>query len=169
MKFKQHFFLAAISLVSVMSCKKDESGTTDLRIKLTDNPYNATAVNVDIQKVSINFNADDKGWVDMNTAAGIYNLLDFQNGADTLIAQNVVPANTVKEIRFVLGSQNSIVINGTEYPLTIPSGGESGLKIKVDKKLNVHSDSLIVDFDAALSILQTGTSEFKLSPVLRIK
>jgi len=164
------FFFLGISaiLFSLAACKK-EKGTTDLRIHLTDNPYNASEVNVDIREVRVNFHDDSSGWVSLNTHAGVYNLLGLQNGVDTLIAQATVPTNTVKEIRFVLGNDNSIKIDSSVYPLTIPSGSESGLKIKVNKHLNATLDSLIIDFDAALSIMQTGTGEYKLKPVLKIK
>jgi hypothetical protein len=160
---------ATVVIASVIACNKDNDTTTDLRIRLTDNPYNATEVNVDIQQVRINLQDDSSGWVNLETRAGIYNLLDYQNGIDTLIAQTTVPTGTVKEVRFVLGSQNSIKIADVVYPLTIPSGSESGLKIKLNKRLNAHLDSLVIDFDAALSILQTGTGEYKLKPVLKIK
>lgn len=169
MKPLRYLIPASLLLGGIIACNKDNDTTTDLRIRLTDNPYNATEVNVDIQEVRVNLNDDSTGWVSLDTRAGIYNLLDFQNGIDTLIAQTTVPTGTVKEVRFVLGNQNSIKIDNTTYPLTIPSGGESGLKIKLNKKLNAHVDSLVIDFDAALSILQTGTGDYKLKPVLKIK
>lgn len=159
----------AIGAIAFVACKKDNQETTDLRIHLTDNPYNATEVNVDIQKVRVNFSDDSTGWVDLATKAGVYNLLSFQNGIDTVLAQQTVPASTVKEVRFVLGSNNSIRIGTDVFPLTIPSGSESGLKIKLNKRLNAHLDSLVIDFDAALSILQTGAGDYKLKPVLKIK
>jgi hypothetical protein len=169
MKLKKFVLPLAILAAGIASCNKDDDSTTNLKIKLTDNPYNATEVNIDLQKVRVNFSSDSSGWTDLQTRAGIYNLLDFQNGVDTLIAEQVVPAGTLKEIRFVLGDRNSIKINNVVYPLTIPSGSSSGLKIKLNKQLHANLDSLVVDFDAALSILQTGTGEYKLSPVLKIK
>ncbi len=156
-------------LITIAACQKENDGTTDLRIGLTDNPYNASEVNVDILEVRVNLRDDSTGWVNLTTAAGIYNLLDLQNGLDTLIAQGVIPTGTLKEIRFVLGTDNSIKIDSTVYPLTIPSGSESGLKIKLNKQLNATLDSLTIDFDAALSIYQTGTGEYQLKPVLKIK
>jgi hypothetical protein len=75
----------------------------------------------------------------------------------------------VREIRFVLGDDNSIVIDNTSYPLTIPSGSESGLKLKIDKNLNASVDSILIDFDAALSIHQNGTGDYMLKPVLKVK
>jgi hypothetical protein len=157
-------------LLAIMACQKENSnGTTDLRIRMTDNPFNATAINVDIQEVRVNFSDDSSGWQRLTTHAGIYDLLGLQNGVDTLLAVGVVPTGTLKEIRFVLGSNNSIEINNVVYPLTIPSGSESGLKIKLSKQLNANLDSVLIDFDAALSIMQTGTGEYKLKPVLKIK
>lgn len=161
--------LLLITSVAVFTACSKNKETTKLDIQLTDNPYNAQEVNVDIKEVRVNFSDDSSGWVTLNTFAGVYNLLGLQNGLDTLIASATVTTGTVKEIRFILGSNNSIKINDVVFPLTIPSGSESGLKIKVNKKLAVGFDSLLIDFDAALSILQVGTGDFKLKPVLKLK
>ena len=169
MKLKKFVLPLAMLATGFVSCNKDDDSTTNLKIRLTDNPYNATEVNIDLQQVRVNFSSDSSGWTDLQTRAGIYNLLDFQNGIDTLIAEQVVPTGTLKEIRFVLGSRNSIKINNDVYPLTIPSGSSSGLKIKLNKQLHADLDSLVIDFDAALSILQEGTGDYKLRPVLKIK
>jgi hypothetical protein len=162
---------AAILTVVLVACQKDssENGTT-LRVRLTDNPVNAEEVNIDIQQVSVKFREDSiNGWKNLDTHAGVYNLLGLQNGVDTLLAVGVIPTDTLKEIRLILGPNNSIRVNGIDYLLTIPSGAESGLKIKVNKKLNGTLDSLLIDFDAALSIHQTGNGNYQLKPVLKIK
>lgn len=161
--------LLLITSVAVFTACSKNKETTKLDIQLTDNPYNAQEVNVDIKEIRVNFSDDSSGWVTLNTYAGVYNLLGLQNGLDTLIASATVTTGTIKEIRFILGSSNSIKINDVVFPLTIPSGSESGLKIKVNKKLAVGFDSLLIDFDAALSILQVGTGDFKLKPVLKLK
>ena len=156
--------------ISITACEKeDNNGSTNLKVRLTDNPFNATEVNVDIKEVLVTMRDDSTDWVSLNTSAGVYNLLGLQNGVDTLLATGVIPTGTLKGIRFVLGTNNSIMINNTTYPLTIPSGSESGLKININKKLNASIDSLLIDFDAALSILQTGAGDYKLKPVLKIK
>lgn len=164
---------AIFSTFVFFACTKDksnETGTTTMRIMLTDKPFQADSVNVDIQQVRVKFSDDSTGgWIDLNTHAGVYDLLGLQNGVDTLLAVGTVPTDILKEIRFVLGSNNSIVVAGVNYPLTIPSGSESGLKIKVNKQLNGTLDSLMIDFDAALSIHQTGQGNYMLKPVLKIK
>jgi hypothetical protein len=163
--------LALFVAVVFIACSKDDSGkNTTVKVRLTDNPVNAEEVNVDILQVSVKFSDDSvHGWADLNTYAGVYDLLGLQNGVDTLLAIGTIPTNVVKEIRFVLGTNNSIKVAGVTYPLTIPSGSESGLKIKINKKLNGTLDSLLIDFDAALSIHQTGTGAYQLKPVLKLK
>lgn len=163
--------IASAAAIVLIACSKDDNTeNTTLKIRLTDNPLNAEEVNVDIQQVRVKFSEDSiQGWTNLTTNAGIYNLLGLQNGVDTLLAVGTIPTNTVKEIRLVLGNNNSIKITGTVYPLTIPSGAESGLKIKVNKTLQTSLDSLLIDFDAALSIHQTGNNTYMLKPVLKIK
>jgi hypothetical protein len=168
---------AAVSLVALLvvlvSCKKDDNGgTSTLNIRLTDAPTALDEVNVDIREVNVKFSDDSTGtdnWVKMTTNAGVYNLLGLQNGVDTLLASAPLPRDVVKEIRLVLGTNNSVKENGVVYPLTIPSGSQSGLKIKVSKKLGATLETLLIDFDAALSVKKEGNGDYKLRPVLKIK
>jgi len=157
-----------LSLGIIFSCKK-ESGNSTLNVRMTDAPADFTAVNVDLLEVRVNMRDDSTGWITLPTIQGVYNLLNLQNGVDTLIATGSIPAGEVKEIRLVLGPNNSVVDSGVTHNLTIPSGAESGLKIKVGKKVAASAiNTLIVDFDALLSIKLEGGS-YKLKPVLKIK
>lgn len=160
-------FIAVIFLAAfIVACKK-ESGTTTLRIRLTDAPASYEEVNIDLKEVNVKLNDDSSGWITMETKAGIYNLLGLQNGIDTLISEGEFPQGTVKEIRLVLGNENTIKEGGEVHPLTIPSGSESGLKIKLNKSLQGGIDSVVVDFDAAMSVnLESGG--YKLRPVIRV-
>lgn len=173
---KKIIIFAAVLLsgsIAFYSCKKntDNQGTSTLNVRLTDAPTAYEEVNVDIQEVRVKFSDDslNTGWVTLNTFPGIYRLLDLQNGVDTLLATGAFPFQTIKEIRFVLGPNNTIKDAGVVYPLTIPSGAESGLKLKISKDLNETLETIIIDFDAALSVTKTGTGDYKLRPVLRIK
>ncbi len=161
-----------IAAVSFVSCKKDNpNNTSTLHVRLTDAPTAFEEVNVDIREVKVKFSDDslNTGWVTLTTFPGVYNLLALQNGVDTLLGTGVFPVQVVKEIRFVLGPNNTIKDAGVVYPLTVPSGSESGLKIKINKSLIATLETIIIDFDAALSVKKEGTGDYKLRPVLRIK
>ncbi len=159
------FIASAVLLLS--ACKKEGTNST-LQIRMTDAPASFEEVNIDLKEVNVKFATDTTGWVSLQTTPGVYNLLGFQNGVDTLIANGAFPSNVVKEIRLVLGDNNTIKYGGKTYPLTIPSGSESGLKIKVSKDLKANLETLLIDFDAALSVKEE-IDGYKLRPVLRIK
>lgn len=167
--------LLLIAVVSFVACSKDNDDTTTLNVRMTDNPIDLDSVFVHVLQVRVKMgndtaaDASDNGWVDLQTNAGIYNLLRLQNGIDTALATGIVPTGMLKEIRFVLGTNNSVVDTfGVRHPLTIPSGSESGLKIKVNRKLNSTLQTVLMDFDAALSIQKESTG-YKLRPVIKVK
>ena len=171
MKYTKIILSTALLLSSIVfyACKKDNAeGSSNLRIRMTDNPLALEEVNIDLKSVEVKFEKDSSSWVVLNTNAGVYNLLRFQNGVDTLIAQGSYRGGIVKEIRLIVGPNNTVKDAGVVYPLTIPSGAESGLKIKVDKRLQATIETLLIDFDAALSIkLEQGG--YKLRPVIKLK
>ena len=155
-----------LSVLTLVSCEKTKEST--VRIRMTDAPAAYEEVNVDLKQVNIKFDNDTTSWITMNTRAGIYNLLALQNGIDTLIAEGTFPSGTIKEIRLVLGENNSVKEAGNTLPLTIPSGASSGLKIKVNKKLSAPAEELLIDFDALLSVRKEADG-YKLRPVIKLK
>jgi len=159
-----------IASITISSCNKD--GKSRLTIYLTDAPAAYDAVNIEVVRVEIKSNSDDgeSGWKELPVNAGIYNLLDFRNGMDTLLSSVELPAGKVSQLRLVLGNNNSIVINGTtlELPMATPSAQQSGLKF------NIHADlvegveyKLWIDFDCARSVVEQGNGGYSLKPVLR--
>lgn len=104
----------------------------------------------------------------LNTNPGIYNLLDFSNGTDTLIATADIHMERVQQIRLILGQNNSVVVDSVSYPLQIPSGSESGLKIQLHKDLQPGvAYAVLLDFDAHQSIVMQGNGSYLLKPVIR--
>src|SRR5690606_17824441 len=77
----------------------------------------------------------------------------------------------IKEVRLVLNDTgNSIVVDGQEYELKTPSAQSSGWKIKLTEDLILTPDvtySLLLDFDAARSIVLRGNGQYLLKPVVR--
>lgn len=158
---------AAALLFTAQACKKTEDkGTATFNVRMTDAPGDYEAVNVDIQGVEVHTNND--GWKSLTVKTGVYNLLEFTNGLDTLIATGQIPAGKVSEIRFVLGTNNSVVVDGTSYPLSTPSAQQSGLKLKIHEDLAEGVNyTIVIDFDAAKSVVETGKGSYILKPVLR--
>jgi hypothetical protein len=168
MKIKLILAAIIISTATFLGCKKDASQST-LSLRMTDYPGDWEEVNIDLKEIKVKFGNDTTQWQTLPTNVGVYNLLGLQNGVDTLIAQGTFPSSyVVKEIRLIVGTENTIKTNGQVFPLTIPSGEETGLKIKLNKALNAELETVLIDFDAALSVTEE-TDGFKLRPVIRVK
>jgi len=151
--------------------RNDKNSQAQLQVRLTDNPTaDVKEVWVDIQQVEVIVN--DQAPVILGGAhPGIYNLLDLTNGKDTLLADAMIPAGNISQIRLVLGDNNYIVTHaGEKLPLKTPSAQQSGLKVQVHQAVSGGIlYRLILDFDVSRSIVQAGNSgNIILKPVLRI-
>jgi hypothetical protein len=156
-----------ITAISMSSCKKEQR-TAPVQFLLTDKPAVYDSVNVHIVGMAVQINHDTAAWIPINTKDSIYNLLDFQNGITTLIAQDTVPAGVLQQVRFILGSDNTIVVSGISYPLEAPSAESSGLKVKIGKVLAETMNTFTLDFVASLSINEQN-GVYKLSPVIQMR
>ncbi len=162
------FGIVLSCLIIISSCSKDkyEDSPSTLELSLTDAPGPYDEVNIDIQQVEVKSN---NGSYMMSVNSGIYNLLDFVNGNDTLFATAGLPSGNVSQIRLILGSNNSVVIGGTSYPLSTPSAEQSGLKLNLHKDLSPGvTYAILLDFDAARSVVETGNGTYILKPVIRV-
>jgi hypothetical protein len=152
---------------TIHSCSKsDSSSTYPVNIRMTDEPGPYDKVLIDLRGVEIT-GSDNKA-VTLNVNPGIYNLLDFSNGLDTLIAYGNLENPTVQQIRLLLGPNNSVVVKNISYPLSTPSAEQSGLKLQVHETLQAGVlYNILLDFDANKSIVETGNGAYKLKPVIR--
>jgi len=159
------YFSGMILLLSgMLSCSKDSDKST-INISLTDAPGLFDALNVDIQGIAI---IGDHDSVMLDVTPGIVNLLNFSNGIDTLIGTGSLEPGTVQQIRLILGSANTVTVNGATYPLSTPSAEQSGLKLQVHKTFEAGVEySILLDFDANQSIVKQGSGSYKLKPVIR--
>ncbi|WP_143307984.1 DUF4382 domain-containing protein [Chitinophaga vietnamensis] len=169
------FAALAAAATLFTSCSKNDdnsSGNARMTVLLTDAPSPYDAVNVDVQGVQVNASSDAStttGWQSLQLLRpGVYNLLKFRNGLDTVIASQGLPAGQISQIRLVLGTNNSVVIGGTSYPLETPSAQQSGLKLNLHANLTAGVEyRLWLDFDANRSVVMTGNGKFMLKPVIR--
>lgn len=173
------FAIAAFgTAILFTSCDKTvdiSNSPSHLDLYLTDAPGDYKEVWVDIQKVMVNTSgADstgDSGWQEVPLLRpGLYNLLEFRNGADTVLGGVDLPSGTISQIRLILGDDNYLVLeDGTEEALTTPSAQQSGVKLNIHAELKPGIPyALVLDFDAARSVVEAGNSgKYLLKPVIR--
>jgi hypothetical protein len=152
----------------LLACSNDQ--TARIEVRLTDAPGDYDAVNIDIQGIEVHAEEGNPatGWISLDVQRGVYDLLQLTNDIDTLLASSALPAGRITQIRLILGDNNSIVIDGQEIPLRTPSSQQSGLKLNVQTELTEGvTYKILLDFDAARSIIKRGNNEYNLKPVIR--
>lgn len=166
-------------MASLSACNKnddDTTGSSRMEVRLTDAPGDYAKVLIDIRSVQIHTDAgandNSSGWTTLgNINPGVYNLLDFSNGKDTLLAASNLPAGRISQIRLILGDSNHVVLKDNPTKkiwLKTPSGQQSGLKLKIDADLVPDVTYVVLlDFDAAKSIVAKGNGGYNLKPVIR--
>lgn len=167
------FSLVICTILSINSCKKDRIGYGSIIVNMTDAPAGYLEVNVDIQSVEVHIvpTSGKSDWITLPTKSGIYDLLKLQNGIDTSIVNSTqLPTGKITQMRLVLGSNNSIMDStSTVYPLTVPSGSQSGIKLVGSMSVNPNATlQVLIDFDADKSVIQEGNGDFHLKPVIQV-
>jgi hypothetical protein len=176
-KFAKIFFIAltVLGTTTFMGCKKDaessKEGTTKVNIRMTDAPGNFDKINLSVKEIVLV--SEDQPYV-FTANTGIFNILNFRIGTaspDILVASGDMPSGDITEIRLVLNEiGNTIVVNGIEQELKTPSAQSSGWKVKLSANPNLVAGvayTLLLDFDAAKSIVSTGNGKYLLKPVVR--
>jgi hypothetical protein len=174
-------------LVGLTACdsatNNNNGGSANIEVKLTDAPANYDAVTIDIQSVRLHRDyeedwdedsletdeeAKDNGWITIMDEPLKVNLLDLTNGNDITLGATTLEEGKYSQLRFILGDNNTLTIDGETIPLTTPSAQQSGLKLQLDSNIQAgETYTLLVDFDAARSIVKAGNSgKYILKPVL---
>lgn len=184
-RFLQSLFVAGAVVLIAVSCKDidfngSQGGNVHMNVKLTDAPGDYQEVNVEVRGLRIHYtplsddttNVDteeDGKWIDLPVDPITINLLELTNGADTLLSSTDLDPGRYKEVRLLLGENNTVMVDDMVQDLKVPSGQESGYKIKFDTELESGEEvDVVVDFDAARSVHEAGESgQYILNPVLK--
>ena len=166
--------MLTLSVLIFFACSKNETSSENtkahLEVYLTDDPVNYDSVIIDVRDVKINYSTDTaNGWKSLSKVnARSYDILRLVNDKDTILGKTDLDSGRIEQIRLVLGPNNYVIINGQSYKLETPSAEQSGLKINLHQGVSAGLlYKLLLDFDAARSIVKTGNGKYILKPVIR--
>lgn len=165
-------FFSVLVLTGCDSTNDSEPEMGKLVVQLTDAPDDYESVMIDVREVRINNTDDSTGWETVAEPNRRYNLLDLTNGAYEVLGDTTLSAGMYPQIRLVLGSNNTVTVDGETHELKVPSGAQSGLKLNVNA--DIQDDityTLLLDFDVSRSIHLRGNQQnnngYIMRPVIR--
>ncbi|HXS20040.1 MAG TPA: DUF4382 domain-containing protein [Steroidobacteraceae bacterium] len=160
------------------------SSSSTLNLGITDGPVDsASSVVVSFTGVELQPSGGGQSITINFSSAKTIDLVQEQNGnAASLLSGQSVPAGNYDWIRLMLNiaadgtaANSYIVINGAQYPLMIPSGAETGLKLVQGFTMTANQ---VADFTIDFMLQQSltappgqtsgGTQDYILKPALRL-
>ena len=182
-------FFLIISGCSGSSSSSGGDGSGKVTFSLKDAPTDSyKAVYVSVARVEVQKNSssteDEGSWITVSTPQKTYNLLELVNGAKTVLGSYELDEGSYGQIRLFL-SENPDTgnnINGESHPypnyvidtqgnvhkLKVPSGYQSGIKIVGGFAVQGEDFEILLDFDAASSVVMAGNSgQWLLKPVIK--
>lgn len=173
---KKMLILFAFSLSFILySCSDDSTGPSEgngrIKMYMVDAPADYDSVNIVVERVEVHKagSGEEDGWIVINNDTNTYNLLDLRNGASVVLGDTMLAAGHYTQIRLIVGPGSYVVVNGIPYPLEIPSGFQTG--VKLTHQFTIEAGvlyELVLDFDADKSIVITGTGDYSLKPTIRV-
>lgn len=165
----------SLSEAQLETLSGDQAG---LRLLMTDAPIDAEHVYVNFCKVEVHAGAEEAAgdagaeegdvWRTVDDTCQRYDLLVLRDGVTTELGLQTLPPGSYGQIRLAL-TEASIVVDGEEHPLTVPSGSQSGLKIIHGFELAAGElTTLVLDFDAEKSIHYAPGAGYIMRPVIKL-
>ena len=183
------FALMALGTLGVAACGSDSTGTGTglLTVRMTDAPFPFSDVaRVDVFVVRVDARTSEptdaeatdesntSGWTTVATPNTSINLLDLGDGKTTNLGATTLSTGTYNGFRLIIDpSKSSITLkDGTQPAIMFPSAGHTGIKINLDKpiELTENGSVMTLDFDIGSSFVMRGNNArngFIFKPVIR--
>ncbi len=160
--------------------------TGSLVVRMHDHPIeSADHVYVTIESVEVFRTVDDvEEHVTVTSVPGQYDLLELQHGVEAVLGGGEFTPGEYHSIRLIVSRdskhdmktlpadqlKNYIVVEGTPYPLVVPSGEKTGIKLVKHFTITAGVTTVLtLDFDVRKSIHKCGRRHvYRLKPRIKV-
>jgi hypothetical protein len=188
-------FLAAAIITSCQDNVKDDlglnsKGKATVIFKVTDAPFPASQVEeayITVDWIKLLKAGMEEEYTEEETESeeasfvlvelegpATFNLLELRNGLTEVLAEMELPVGIYTEVRLHVIEAGILLKDGKAFPLKVPSGDSSGLKLKMKPELTLTEGEVVevlFDFDISRSFVMKGSINnilgFNFKPVVR--
>ena len=154
-------FMAILLLMGCESSDEGDLGSGTVMIQAFDAPFQGDVEHIflHILEVSVHKAVADSGsdttasWIVLSDADTTIDFLELVNGQVATLLEEELEAGHYSQLRLLLGDSSAIVVDGVSHELKVPSGSQSGVKLRLG--FSVDPDEIVeiyLDFDASRSI-----------------
>jgi hypothetical protein len=172
--------LAGLLFTMLAACQRTaqetSSNSLNVAVYLTDDQALIfDKVFIDLRKLEIKIEDDGVdslgGWFTLDIRPGVYNILKFRNGVDTLFATGNIPVNRkLQKLRLTVGTNNSVEKDGRTFPLLLHKNRSEVIAKLDDANVEFIQPNQLrfwLDFDAGRSIREKN-GNYELESQIRI-
>jgi hypothetical protein len=171
--------LALIPVLALTGCGGGGSGgsggpgTGTLRVSLVDAPDpTISSLNITIDRVEAHvvnpndLNDNEPGhWQTITTSPQTFDLLDLVTN-EAILGSATLPTGHYTQVRLFVSNATVTDATGT-HPVTIPSAGNTGIKLNVDYTISPNQiTAILLDFNVNKSLIKQGNGQYRLQPVI---
>lgn len=183
---KSNLWLAAITAVLLAgivagcggggSSSSPSAGTGTLQVSIVDAPaLDVASFDVTISKVQAHVinphdtnDNDESHFVTLSSAPQTINLYPGTVKVESLLGSAQLPSGRYSQVRLFVTSAQVTNRAGQTFPVTVPSGAQTGIKVNVDYTVLPNDVvSVLLDFNIARSLIQQGNGNYRLQPVVK--
>lgn len=176
---KKLLVIFPLIILFITGCNSESTNPANekasFKLYMVDSPAMFDAVNIVVTRVEVHkgIEEDDttggSGWYVINNIPHTYNLLELRNGTKVVLGDTLLPPGHYSQVRLIIGEGSNVVVNGVPFPLIIPSGPQTGVKLINGFDLEGGSQyAFTLDFNVSSSIIVTGNGKYKLKPTIRM-
>jgi len=111
---------------------------------------------------------DSSAWETISTPHQVFDFLQLTDTMTVVLADTLVQPGHYSQIRLIVADTNEVVIDGVSYPLTVPSGTQTGVKLNVDVSIDGGETAQVyLEFDEETAIVKNANGYY-LRPSFRL-
>jgi hypothetical protein len=146
------------------SSETGNAGLGYVRVEACDAPPSTGVEHVYLHVAGMDLHGESGGWQVLSRRDTMVDFAQLLNGATAQLADSVVPVDSYDELRVLLGDSSRVVVSGQTWPLTIPSGAQSGVKVELAFAVaEAETVDVYLDLDLAEAVNWTGAG-YSLTP-----
>jgi len=144
------------------------SGGYTPTVETLDSTAQPTVNNIFLTVEEVRIHKDSSAWMTIAEPNLVFDFLQLLDTITVVLADTLVAPGHYTQLRLIVADSNEVVIDGISYPLIVPSGTETGVKLNLGVTIEGGETAKVyLQFDEETAIVETANG-YHLRPSFRL-